>query len=102
MNMEAFVLGCSGMMPLPYRHLTSVLLRREGDLFLFDGGDLYFFLDEVTLKIGDSEIKLSPMSYVVAKYNNSISYYDKKNDTDNNMLLEYINSNTCPNKRNVR
>lgn len=39
MNLEAFVLGCGGMMPLPYRHLTSVLLRREGDLFLFDGGE---------------------------------------------------------------
>lgn len=39
MNMEAFVLGCGGMMPLPYRHLTSVLLRREGDLFLFDCGE---------------------------------------------------------------
>ena len=39
MNMEAFSLGCGGMMPLPYRHLTSVLLRRDGDLFLFDGGE---------------------------------------------------------------
>lgn len=39
MNFEAFVLGCGGMMPLPRRHLTSVLLRREGDLFLFDGGE---------------------------------------------------------------
>ena len=39
MNLEAFVLGCGGMMPLPYRHLTSVLLRREGDLFLFDCGE---------------------------------------------------------------
>ena len=39
MNLEAFVLGCGGMMPLPYRHLTSILLRREGDLFLFDGGE---------------------------------------------------------------
>ena len=39
MNMEAFVLGCGGMMPLPGRHLTSVLLRREGDLFLFDCGE---------------------------------------------------------------
>jgi ribonuclease Z len=39
MNMETFVLGCGGMMPLPYRHLTSVLLRRDGDLFLFDGGE---------------------------------------------------------------
>lgn len=33
------MLGCGGMMPLPYRHLTSVLLRRDGDLFLFDCGE---------------------------------------------------------------
>ena len=26
-------------MPLPWRHLTSVLLRRQGDLFLFDAGE---------------------------------------------------------------
>lgn len=39
MNMEVFILGCGGMQPLPYRHLTSVLLRRDGDLFLFDGGE---------------------------------------------------------------
>ncbi|MDR3019437.1 MAG: ribonuclease Z [Treponema sp.] len=39
MNLEAFILGCGGMMPLPHRHLTSVLLRREGELFLFDCGE---------------------------------------------------------------
>ena len=39
MNLEAFVLGCGGMMPLPNRHLTSGLLRREGELFLFDCGE---------------------------------------------------------------
>jgi ribonuclease Z len=39
MNLEAFILGCGGMMPLPQRALTSVLLRREGELFLFDGGE---------------------------------------------------------------
>jgi ribonuclease Z len=39
MNLEAVVLGCGGMMPLPNRHLTSILLRREGELFLFDGGE---------------------------------------------------------------
>jgi ribonuclease Z len=27
------------MMPLPYRHLTSALVRREGDIFLFDCGE---------------------------------------------------------------
>lgn len=39
MNLEAFILGSGGMMPLPGRHLTSMLLRREGDLFLFDAGE---------------------------------------------------------------
>jgi len=39
MNLKAFVLGCGGMIPLSNRHLTSVLLRREGDLFLFDCGE---------------------------------------------------------------
>jgi ribonuclease Z len=37
--MELFVLGTGGMMPLPSRGLTSVLLRREGELFLFDCGE---------------------------------------------------------------
>ncbi len=39
MTMEAFILGTGGSMPLPHRHLTSLLLRREGDLFLFDAGE---------------------------------------------------------------
>ncbi|MDC7124638.1 MAG: ribonuclease Z [Spirochaetales bacterium] len=39
MNLEAFILGTGGMMPLPHRFLTSVLLRREGELFLFDCGE---------------------------------------------------------------
>lgn len=39
MNMEAFILGTGGTMPLPNRHLTSVLLRREGEVFLFDCGE---------------------------------------------------------------
>jgi len=39
MNMEIFVLGTSGMMPLPGRFLTSAMIRREGELFLFDCGE---------------------------------------------------------------
>ncbi len=39
MNMDVFVLGTGGMMPLPGRSLTSILMRREGDLFLFDCGE---------------------------------------------------------------
>lgn len=39
MSLEVFVLGTGGMMPLPNRFLTSVLVRREGDLMLFDCGE---------------------------------------------------------------
>src|SRR5690554_6522664 len=39
MNFEVFVLGTSGMMPLPNRNLTSAMIRREGELFLFDCGE---------------------------------------------------------------
>ena len=39
MNLEVFSLGTSGMMPLPGRFLTSALVRRDGDLFLFDCGE---------------------------------------------------------------
>ncbi|MFA5569839.1 MAG: ribonuclease Z [Sphaerochaetaceae bacterium] len=39
MNFEVFVLGTSGMMPLPGRFLTSALVRREGELILFDCGE---------------------------------------------------------------
>ncbi len=37
--MESFILGTGGMVPLPHRNLTSMLLRREGELFLFDCGE---------------------------------------------------------------
>lgn len=39
MTLEAFILGTGGSIPLHYRYLTSVLLRREGEVFLFDCGE---------------------------------------------------------------
>lgn len=39
MQLESFVLGTSGSLPLPRRSLTSILLRREGDEILFDCGE---------------------------------------------------------------
>jgi len=39
MTMEAYVLGCGGMMPLPHRHLTSVMIARNGEHILFDCGE---------------------------------------------------------------
>jgi len=39
MNLELFILGIGGSMPLPNRSLTSMVVRREGEMFLFDCGE---------------------------------------------------------------
>lgn len=39
MSIEVFILGSGGMMPLPRRHLCSIMLRKEGQLILLDCGE---------------------------------------------------------------
>lgn len=51
-----------------------------GNLFLFDGQDLYFFIEETEIVIGADRYQLSPMSYAIAEYNGDIEFYDKKSD----------------------
>lgn len=63
-----------------YKLITNKYSDNLGHYFLYDGSDLYFFIEDTTLKIGDEEVKLSPFSYVVAKYGDYVAYYDKKND----------------------
>lgn len=60
--------------------------------FLYDGNDLYFFIEPVTLTINNEKIELSPFSYVIAIYNNYISYYDKKTDTFKTITITNDNS----------
>ena len=85
-------LNCSEYLSQKYSYLTTTknnihtLTTKKynsklGHYFLYDGKDLYFFLDEVKLKIDKQEIKLSPLSYIIAENNKYISYYDKKTDT---------------------
>lgn len=53
---------------------------RLNHYFLYDGKNLYFFIENVTLTINKEKIKLSPFSYVVEKENDYITYYDKESD----------------------
>lgn len=66
--------------------LTYLRLKRFNKtfnhMFLYDGRDLYFFIEDTTIVIGDREIKLSPMSYVSCTYQNILEYYDKDNDVN--------------------
>ena len=57
--------------------------------FLFDGKGLYFFPDEVALKIDNEEYKkLSPMSYVSLVGGYTLTYYDKESDTSEVLEIE--------------
>lgn len=50
------------------------------DAFLYDGNDLFFFLNETEIKIGSYSEKLSPFSYAVYNYNKELFMYDYKDD----------------------
>lgn len=56
--------------------------RKEvlNNCFLYDGNDLYFFTEETTIVIGDQEIVVSPLSYVILTYNDNIQIYNYLED----------------------
>lgn len=84
-------LNCSEYLSLGYSYIslennryiltTKKYSNKLNHYFFYDGGDLYFFIEPVTLTINKESVALSSYSYVIAKYNGYISYYDKKTDT---------------------
>lgn len=44
--------------------------------FLYDGNDLYFFLEKTTVEIGDAKYDLSPLSYVIVNYRDNVEIFD--------------------------
>ena len=75
-----------------YTLTTNKYNNKLNHYFLYDGNDLYFFIEPVTLTINNEKIELSPFSYIIAIYNNSISYYDKKTDTFKTITITSDNS----------
>lgn len=49
--------------------------------FLFDGEDMYIFLDDVKLFYGKKTVNISAFSYVKVMKNETIHYYDYKSQT---------------------
>ena len=58
--------------------------------FIFDGNDLYFFLDETTITIGTEEYEISPLSYVIVNYRTNVEIYDY--DKDEYTIIQDENS----------
>ncbi len=64
-----------------YNLTTNKYHGKLNHYFLFDGKDLYFFIEPVTLVIGSDQYQLSSYSYITTEHQGSISYYDKANDS---------------------
>lgn len=47
---------------------------------LYDGDDLYFFLNYTTIKFDNQEIKIKPYSYVTFNFNKELHIYDYETD----------------------
>lgn len=54
--------------------------------FLFDGNDLYLFIEPTTLVVDDQEINLQPLSFVI--YNNATGYLNYYNYNENAQMIE--------------
>mgnify|MGYP007125811756 CR=1 FL=1 len=50
--------------------------------FLFNGKDLYIFLEPVTLTIGGETAELSPLSYAFVQYDRDAQYFEKDSEQD--------------------
>lgn len=64
---------------------------------LYDGKDLYFFVDKVKVKFQNNEIDLEPMSYIIAdNFNKQVEVYDYNKDdyqiykdNDSEVMIEH-------------
>lgn len=65
-----------------YQNEETMYVESQGksttieNAFLYDGGDLYIFIEETTLILPDGEYKLSPFSYIISTYGDSIEIYN--------------------------
>lgn len=68
---------------------NNTYLERFDFFFLYDGSDLFFFPDEVTLNINGNEYKtLGPMSYVRVVGGLTLIYYDTESDSGEAIELD--------------
>ncbi len=57
--------------------------------FLYDGNDLYFFLEDTTIVIDSQEYKVPALSYAIVEYNKNIELYNY--EEDNCQIIETPN-----------
>lgn len=48
--------------------------------FLYDGQDLYFFLDRTTITVNGTNYEVSPLSYAIVRYKQNVEIYNYEKD----------------------
>lgn len=63
-------------------YLTNKIVnnRKLANTFLFDGNDLYFFIENVSVSFGNKKIDISPLSFVIYNSDNELYIYDYSSD----------------------
>lgn len=69
--------------------------------FIYDGQDLYFFLEKTKLKIGEKEYELSPLSYVICDSEGIVEIYQKQEDKYTILDEEQENINIITDEYNI-
>ena len=68
------------------REDNSVFFEKENqtkklvNAFLFDGNDLYFFLEPTVINVEGQEYEVSSLSYAKVTYNGNVEIYNKEKD----------------------
>ncbi len=65
--MECVLLGTGGMMPMPYRFLTSLAVRHHGQIYLFDAGE-GCQINLKKAKLGIKSLRLVAVSHLHADH----------------------------------
>ena len=59
--------------------------------FMYDGKDMYIFLEKTTLTFGNVTVELGPLSYVTAVYNDRVEYFNSEDQSSKVYGLSNVN-----------
>lgn len=59
---------------------TTTNRTRLEKAFLYDGQDLYFFLERTNITVNGTTYEVSPLSYVIVRYKQSVEIYNYEKD----------------------
>lgn len=69
--------------------------------FLFDGNDLYVFLENTKLTIGNEEYNLTPFSYAIVSYRNNVEIYLRETDECKTIETKTIEAKASTNEYEI-